>query len=200
MRCVASFICLFAGLTAPLGAGIDHSVLTVFLTFKGPHSQTSVNEMKRESGLILNSSGVRLDWRLYGKDPSESRNDLVVITFKGVCQYEPEGPTFDNLGPLAMTYTADGEVQPFGEVDCDRVVDSARSAMSSNDYAQGNLLIGRAMGRVVAHELIHMLTKSGQHGAEGVEKPALSGKELIGGYLPLSVFDIDRLKQELLYR
>jgi hypothetical protein len=56
------------------------------------------------------------------------------------------------------------------------------------------------MGRVVAHELIHMLTKSGQHGAEGVEKPSLSGKELIGGYLPLSVFDIDRLKQELLYR
>jgi hypothetical protein len=200
MRRVASFICLFAGLTVPLGAGVDRSVLTVVLAFRGPHSQTSVNEMKRESGLILNSSGVRLDWRLYGKDPSESRNDLVVMAFKGVCEYEPGGQMFDDLGPLAMTYTANGEVQPFGEVDCDRVVDSARSAMSGNDYARGDLLVGRAMGRVVAHELIHMLTKSGQHGADGVEKPALSGKELIGGYLPLSVFDIDRLKQERLYR
>jgi len=200
MRCVASFICLFAGLTVPLGADFDRSVLTVVLAFNGPHSQTSVNEMKRESGLILNSSGVRLDWRLYGKDPSQSRNDLVVMTFKGVCEYEPGRPMFDDLGPLAITYTANGAVQPFGEVDCDRVVDSARSAMSSNDYARGDLLIGRAMGRVVAHELIHMLTKSGQHGAEGVEKPSLSGKELIGGYLPLSVFDIDRLKQDLLYR
>ena len=191
---------MFAGLTVPLGADFDRSVLTVVLAFKGPRSQTSVNEMKRESGLILNSSGVRLDWRLYGKDPSQSGNNLVVMTFKGVCEYEPSGPMFDDLGPLAMTYTANGAVQPFGEVDCDRVVDSARSAMSSNDYARGDLLIGRAMGRVVAHELIHMLTKSGQHGAEGVEKPSLSGKELIGGYLPLSVFDIDRLKQDLLYR
>ena len=62
--------------------------------------------------------------------------------------------------------------------------------MSGSDLARGNLLIGRAMGRVVAHELVHMLTKSGQHGTEGVEKPALSGKQLIMGSLPLSAFDI----------
>jgi hypothetical protein len=202
MRCVAS-ICLIAGLAVPLGAGIDRilpSVLTVVLDFKGPHSRTSLNEMKRESGLILSSSGVQLDWRMLGEDPSESDNDLVVMTFRGVCKYEPGAPAYDELGPLAMTHSVDGEIQPFGEVDCDRVVNSARNAMSVGDYARGDLLIGRAMGRVVAHELVHMLTKSGQHGTEGVETPALSGKQLIGGYLPLSVFDIDRLNQELRYR
>ena len=68
--------------------------------------------------------------------------------------------------------------------------------MSGLDYARGDLLIGRAMGRVVAHELVHTLAKSGQHGFEGVQKPALSGKQLIGASLPLSAFDIDRLKQE----
>jgi hypothetical protein len=156
--------------------------------------------MKRESGLILSSSGVRLDWRVLGEDPSDSYNDLVVMTFKGVCKYESAAPASDELGPLAMTHSVDGEIQPFGEVDCNRVVNSARNAMSSSDYARGDLLVGRAMGRVVAHELVHMLTKSGQHGSEGVEKPALSGKQLIGGYLPLSAFDIDRLKQELRYR
>jgi hypothetical protein len=41
-----------------------------------------------------------------------------------------------------------------------------------------------------------MLTKSAQHGAEGVAKPSLSGKQLIAGFLPLSAFDMDRLKQE----
>jgi hypothetical protein len=202
MRRVAICVCLIAGLVVPLGAGIDRispSVLTVVLDFKGPHSRTSLNEMKRESGLILNSSGVLLDWRMFGENPSESYNDLVVMRFKGVCRYEPAVPIYYGLGPLAITYTANGEVQPFGEVDCDRVVNSARNAMSGGDYARGDLLIGRAMGRVVAHELVHMLTKSGQHGTEGVEKPALSGKQLIEGYLPLSVFDIDRLKQELQY-
>jgi len=194
-------ICIFLslGLTVPLGARVDWvspSVLTVVLDFKGPHSRVSLKEMERESDLILRSSGVQLDWRILGADPTSSHGDLVIMAFNGACKYEPAAPIYDELGPLAMTHTVDGEVQPFGEVDCDRVVSSASNAMSGSDYARADLLIGRAMGRVVAHELVHMLTKSGQHGTEGVEKPALSGKQLIAATLPLSAFDIDRLKRE----
>jgi len=192
-------VCLIAGLAVPLGAGVDRvtpSVLTVILDFKGPHSRTSLQEMKRESGLILNSSGVRLDWRMLGEDPFASYNNLVVMTFKGACEYEAVAQLSGESGPLAITHTTNGEVQPFGEVNCDRVVNSARSAMSGNDYCRADLLIGRAMGRVVAHELVHMLTRSGQHGTEGVEKPALSGKQLIAASFLLSAFDIKRLKLE----
>jgi hypothetical protein len=192
-------VCLIAGLAVPLGAGVglvSPSVLTVILDFKGPHSRTSLKEMKRESGLILKSSGVQLDWRMLGEDSFASYRDLVVMTFKGACEFEPAAPRYNELGPLATTRTSNGEVQPFGEVDCDRVVNSARNAMSGNDFARGDLLVGRAMGRVVAHELVHMLTKSGQHGTEGIEKPALSGRQLIAAFLPLSAFDIARLKQE----
>ena len=186
-----------------LGAGIrpasaSPSVLTVVLNFQGPHSRTSLEEMKRESGLIVSSSGLLLDWRVFGDDSPESYNDLVVVTFKGACEYVPSPARYDELGPLAITRVSDGDVQPFGEVDCDRVVNTARNAMSGSDYSRGDLLIGRALGRVVVHELVHMLTKSGQHGTEGVGKPALSGKQLIAGYFPLSAFDIDRLKQELI--
>jgi hypothetical protein len=172
-------------------------VLTVILDFTGPHSPTSLKEMERESGLILKSTGVKLEWRILGQDPFASYSDLVVMTFKGVCAYEPAAPRYDELGPLAITRTTNGEVQPFGEVDCNRVVNTAASAMSGTDYNRADLLIGRALGRVVAHELVHMLTKSSTHGTEGVEKPALSGKQLIAASLPLSAFDIDRLKQEL---
>jgi hypothetical protein len=192
-------VSLIAGLTVPLGAGVDRvspSVLTVILDFKGPHSPTSLTEMKRESGQILRSSGVQLEWHMLGEHPDASYRDLVVMTFKGACEYEPAAPIYDELGPLAITRTTDGEVQPFGEVNCDRVVSTARTAMSGLDYSRADLLIGRAMGRVVAHELVHMLTRSEQHGTEGVEKAALSGKQLIAATLPLSLFDIARLKQE----
>jgi hypothetical protein len=197
-------VSLVAGLTVSLGAGVDRvspSVLTVILDFKGPHSRTSLKEMERESGQILNSSGVHLDWRMLGEDPYASYRDLVVMTFRGACEFAsassiPAPPLYDELGPLAMTHTTNGEVQPFGEVNCDRVVKTARSAMSGTDYARADLLIGRAMGRVVAHELVHMLTKSEQHGLEGVQRPALSGRQLISASLPLSAFDIDRLKLE----
>jgi hypothetical protein len=169
---------------------------TVILDVKGTYSPVSFSEMRREASQIIQVSGVRLDWRLRSESTNETFNDLVVMAFTGSCSFEPAPPLYDELGPLAVTRTANGEVQPFGEVNCDRVVNSVRSAMFGGDYARADLLVGRALGRVVAHELVHMLTKSGQHAREGVQKAALSGRQLIAASLPLSAVDIDRLIQE----
>jgi hypothetical protein len=152
--------------------------------------------MEKESNSILGASGMRLQWRTRAEAAGQSFNDLVVMTFTGACAFDPAPPRYDELGPYALTRVIDGEVQPFGEVDCDHVVGSARGAMVGSDYARGDLLIGRALGRVVAHELVHMLTKSGVHGHEGVQKAALSGRQLIAASLPLSELDIDRVKLE----
>ena len=59
--------------------------------------------------------------------------------------------------------------------------------MWGGDYARADLLFGRALARVVAHELIHMLSNSPEHGAAGVMKASLSGKELIAANLPLAL-------------
>jgi hypothetical protein len=187
----------------PLAARIEQkspSDLAVVLDFKGPHSQTSIKEMEREAGLILKSSGLRLDWHILGVDPLTAYSDLVVITFRGACQYDPAPPRYDETGPLALTRISDGEILPFGEVDCARVASSVHYAMSRGDYSQADKLVGRAMGRVVAHELVHILTKSSEHGTEGVAKASLSGKQLIEDSFPLSPNDIDRVKQKLAAR
>jgi hypothetical protein len=202
---VAIYVCLIAGLTVPPGAGVGRAspyVLTVILDVRGPFSRASLNEMERESGLVLQSSGVQLQWRMLGEDTYTSYSDLVVMTFRGSCKYEQAAQVDKDygLGPLAMTQSVGGEIQPFGEVNCDRVVNSARNAMMGADYARADLLIGRALGRVVTHELVHIITGSAEHGTEGVEKPALSGRQLIAGELPLSAFDIDRVKQRFQYR
>jgi hypothetical protein len=192
---IAAFAALPARAATPVLA--DHlsgSDVTVLLDFKGPYSGQARREMEREATAILRSSGVRLDWRLVGEASGKSFHDLVVMTFKGVCEYEPEPPRYDELGPYAMTRTTDGQIQPFGEVDCNHVVSSASGAMTGQDFERADLLVGRALGRVVAHELVHMLTKSAEHGKEGVEKPALSGRQLIAAFLPLSALDIDRVR------
>ena len=151
--------------------------------------------MERETEVILSSSGLRLDWRLAADAARESSEDLVVVQFKGACHVEPIPYVYDELGPLAFTYSSDGNVQPFTQVSCDKVAASVRSTMWGEDFQKADLLLGRALGRVVAHELVHMLTASGQHGREGVARPALSGRELIGGSLPLSPADIARLRE-----
>jgi hypothetical protein len=199
MRPVYICACLAACLALPALAAEMPSLppdLTVILDFKGAWSPQTVQEMQREASRIIGPSGIQLGWISRGDAGQTTFNDLVVMTFKGSCTYVPAPPRYDELGPYASTRTANGEVQPFGDVDCDRVVSSVRAAMFGGDFAKADILVGRALGRVVAHELVHMLTRSDVHGQEGVQKAALSGKQLIAASLPLSAFDLDRLRLE----
>jgi hypothetical protein len=200
MRPVCIRACLLACLVLPMVAAVDSvspaSDVTVIVDIKGPYSKIAMKEMEREATQIIQTSGVSIDWRRRDNIQNAVFNDLVVMTFKGSCTFDPAPPIYDELGPYAVTRTANGEVQPFGEVDCDRVVNSVRTAMFGNDYSRADMLVGRALGRVVAHELVHMLTKSGQHAHDGVQRAALSGKQLISASLPLSAMDVDRLKLE----
>ena len=205
MRPVYVFACMAIGLVSPcLAAEMDiapshHtpiSDVTVVLDIKGSFSPDALRQMEREANDIIGSSGIRLDWRMRNEAAKATFNDLVVLTFNGTCAFRTDPPVYDELAPFAFTRTESGVVQPFGDVNCDHVVGSARAAMNRDDFARGDLLVGRALGRVVAHELVHMLTHSSHHASEGVQKPALSGKQLISSSLNLSELDIDRLKQE----
>ena len=175
---------------------VTPSDVTVVLNIKGSSSPQAIQEMQRESSQIIAASGLRLDWKMRGDAVNHTFKDLVVLTFNGSCAYVPAPPIYDEMGPYAFTRITNGEVQPFGEVDCDRVVSSVRSAMFGGDFAKADLLVGRALGRVVAHELVHMLTKSDDHAREGVQKASLSGRQLIAASLPLDAFDVGRLKLE----
>lgn len=196
-RVHAIFAILGAALPAYAGMRATAPDLTVVLDFKGSFSETAVSGMEQEAAGILATAGLRLDWRNPSTAAQSSFANLVVFTFRGDCtlQPQPAPPLYDELGPLALTRTANGEIQPFGEVDCGRVAASVWSAMWGGDFARKDQLLGRALGRVLTHELVHMLTRSGDHSREGVQRPALTGKQLIADSLPLSTLDIDRLKR-----
>jgi hypothetical protein len=179
---------------AALAATTVHpAALTIVLEFQGQHSDRSIDEMKHELEAVMKDTGLTFEWRTRSEAKAESFRNLVVVRFKGRCVLEPIPYLLDERGPLAFTYSTDGEIQPFSEVACDRVVAAARSAMSGGDFAHADLLLGRALGRVVAHELVHILSKSGEHGREGVAQPALSGLRLIAPEMHLSPKDLERI-------
>ena len=173
------------------------STVTLVLDFKGPHSDPSIEVMKKELGKILGATGVRFEWRSLEEASSSTSENLVVVRFNGRCILEPDPLTYDERGPLAFTHTVDGSVLPFSEVACDTVTNSLRSAILGGNYKRADLLMGRALGRVVAHELVHILTNSGAHAHEGVQNSGLSGTQLIGEQLTLTEADLRRVKQHL---
>lgn len=177
-------------LCSAAAAGAD---LTVVMDFDDEQSAVSIEEMKRETQSILKDSGLQLDWRLRSDAGNSSFENLVFVRFKGRCRFEPVPYLYDERGPLAFTYSTDGRIQPFAEVSCDNVTAAMRPAMHTDQFAKGNLLMGRALGRVLAHELMHILTRSGKHGNDGDGKAALSGRQLISGSLPLDPDDVRRV-------
>jgi hypothetical protein len=171
--------------------------LTVVLDFRDPHSGPAVLAMEHEIEHILSGTGVTLDWRIRGESPPETSGTLVVVRFKGRCMLEPVGYLYDERGPLAYTYSTDGQMQPFSEVACDRVVTSVRLGMFGGDYAHADQLFGRALGRVVAHELVHILSGEASHANAGVERRALSPDNLLAPELRLEPADVERVRASL---
>jgi hypothetical protein len=188
-----SLILLLAalGCAAPAAA----TDVTVVIDFNGPHSDRSIEEMKRETEGIMKNSGLHLAWKARDAVGNDSYPNLVLVRFKGRCVLEPEPMLYDERGPFAFTYSSEGQVLPFTEVACDHVTASVQTAISGDDFSRLDYLMGRALGRVVAHELVHILTRSGGHAREGVAQAALSGKELIGAPLKLSQGEVQKLRQ-----
>ena len=111
---------------------------------------------------------------------------------------DPLPPIPDELGlPFAVTYTTGGRLLPFGAVDCDRVRQSLKRAFTPADYSRGDLLFGRALGRVLAHELYHMLARSAAHGKTGVTERALSGDQLCHDRIGLSPQSLAAIRRQL---
>jgi len=188
------FIPLLCAVDAVAASAVQGGELTIVFGFDGPSSRQSVQAMKREVDAIMHDSGVQVNWR-DRKDihPTDSFTNLVVVTFHGKCVMEPVPFLYDERGPLAFTNTSDGDVLPFSEIACDRVRSSVRGAMWGGDFARSDLLFGRALAGVLAHELYHVLAGTDSHADSGVAKRALSGAELISDQLRLNRNELDRI-------
>jgi hypothetical protein len=192
MRGAVVFL-LFSTLPA-FAADTNSSGTTVILDFEGQHSSRAIQIMEREAERILKNSDLHLGWELSEEAATKSFSDLVVLKFKGNCLLPPGSRAPEELGSLAFTYKTDGVVQPFSKVSCDKIGAFLVTGLKSGAYADPEKVMGVALGRVVAHELVHMLLGSGEHAESGVFKPGLTVEQLVAGDLQLDENDVDRLR------
>ena len=128
--------------------------ITIVLDFQGPRSESAIVAMKQEFAGIMKESAVRFDFRSRAELTGDSPNDLVVVKFTGKCVLEPAGYLYDERGAMAFTYSTDGVVQPFSAVACDKVTSAIRPAMAGGDFAKADMLLGRALGRVLESDFL----------------------------------------------
>jgi hypothetical protein len=172
------------------------SVVTLILQYDHAYSPRSLDAMKREVASIVAGAGIKIDWRLRADvRSSDSFENLVVVRFHGSCNMQSILP--DERGYYAFTHVTDGEVLSFSEIECDKVSSSIGPAMSRAQWRRRDSILGRALGRVLVHELFHMLANTERHAGEGVTRPALSAAQLIAGRLKMTCADLERLRYKL---
>jgi hypothetical protein len=168
--------------------------LTLVISLERPLPAETEAEMRREMDKLMRQASIRVEWKqLSDFTVGTEVHDLVLVKFRGICSIQPTHIFPDERGPMAFTHTSDGEVLPFSEILCDRVGVAAQSAMAGGEFGRRDELLGRALARVLAHELYHIKGKCNTHGRSGVARKALTGRELIARTFDFAPTDARRM-------
>ncbi len=184
------------GLAEPVNP--PHRKLVVYLKTAAGQPQPPAEEMKREVDALMEGAGYSVSWRSAGDFGQDEGHAAVIVSeFQGICEAPRSGTI---LAPpeagaiLASTAVSDGEVLPFIEVDCATVARLLASALP-NEAARRNFLYGRALGRVVAHELFHALTGIREHDDSGVAKHSFRARDILGEHFEFEVATLRRFRE-----
>ena len=152
--------------------------VTLVLNMEADVPNEIVSAMKNEFVRIYAATPYQFQWRsAESVQEGESFDDLAVVRMTGTCAADPL-PLYDERGPLGLTHVTNGSVLPFVSLECDRLRKTLQSYLEGKNASAWQPIFGRALGRVLAHEMYHVLAHTAKHGKTGVTRGALSAHEL----------------------
>lgn len=150
--------------------------LTILLNFDNPESAVSQQAMRSEIQYLLGNS-FRIEFGSAANWLGSTSGHLVIFNMRGHCSMEQ--PLSEQPRGLALgsTVVSEGSILPFGRIECDRIRASIQT-VSHETRREAQQQLGQAMGRVVVHEIYHMLSGSPVHTKNGLTKRGLSPLDL----------------------
>jgi hypothetical protein len=177
---LATFCLLLASASLAAAASPVREKMGVFLLIRtGQAPAATFQKMKKELTDLMSPAGVPVHW----EEPisfHDVNGYTVVVDLSGDCSVpfhaDTERPRLRT--PLGSTATADGSILPFVHVNCGAVASLIAPLIGDQPDSVREFVLGRALARVLAHELYHILTQSENHADSGVAKAALSIADL----------------------
>lgn len=155
----------------------------IVLTWEKQPAENFLKLLRREVEHIFRPSGLTLRWEAARRRQAGVYDRVVVVRLQGRCSAQrvsdfQEG-SLVNGSPLGHTYVVDGEVIPHAEVDCDQV---ARALAEMRGRLATPLMVAslhaRLAGRVLSHEMMHILLDTREHDAADFTRPSLRLEDL----------------------
>jgi len=154
--------------------------VTLYTDFQQSIPQTVVEALRDESDSIMSPMGLRFDWRPLSDFRSDTASVAVAVAhFEGRCDAGGLAMRKNQPGSLGWTEISDGTILPFTHVDCERVRTFLQTTLLGYHPQDRERAFGRALGRVLAHELYHVFGDTSRHAARGVAKEKYSVADLL---------------------
>jgi hypothetical protein len=175
---------------------------SVAVYFQSVHSNSDIafNSLKKELTSLLNGATYKVQWG-DSRKPMVSGGSLVVVEFRGSCLPSSPGTSSLEKSPgsaLASSQVVDERILPFISLDCRALNDLLEVPLAALPAAQREVAYGRAMARLLAHELYHFLTQTNHHSKSGIAKAAVSATDLLSGHFDFDGEAFARLQASLL--
>jgi hypothetical protein len=175
--CCALFLAgtsLFAGPEGPPLAPVG-----VYVEYENPTSGPTPELIQNDVQSILSPLGFDIQWRPTQAAGNEVWSDLAVVTFEGDCSFAANSREKFIPGALGWTRAVGADIQPFIGIDCRRIGSLLQTQVTSALTRNPERLFARAVARVLAHELYHVLARSRAHQDSGVGKAEFTVKDLL---------------------
>ena len=192
-------ICSIAAAQSPADEAKLNGPLTIVLRSDQATSPGTLSALEREVESLVAPSGIHINWTS-NTDPPQVYQQVAIVTLRGVCRADAQLRGFTQttragMIPLGQTQVVDGKVLPFADVRCDPIRKLIARELYTKPASERDELLGRALGRVMAHELYHIVLRSTSHGTNGLARASQNSADLMGDRDTFAPSDERRLSQ-----
>jgi hypothetical protein len=183
-------------------AGAQTGSLALYTGHATGLDDSAIRSAQRELDRLLAPAGIDIAWRSLATRTSDEQFDrVVVVSFDGSCSAPDaaaqSGKFQDSRITLADSSVSNGSVLPFIRVDCTNLLHILAPSLRPMNALERNAAFGRALGRVMAHELYHIVGETTAHQTKGVAKASLSVQDLIGVSLDFDIASLTQMRPTL---
>jgi hypothetical protein len=169
--------------------------IRLYTGFQQTPPDAVTNSIQDEVARIMSPMGLAFKWSsLGGNTDNEVSVRVAVIHFTGRCDAANSAASDSPFSALGWTYMTDDAILPFSDIDCGRIQAFLRSGLLAQPKEDREEAFGRAVGRVLAHELYHIFANTTRHGSHGVAKPYYSVQELLSKSFQFEQKERDELR------
>ena len=155
-------------------------------------TEALLQELRR----IFLAAGLEPEWhRMPGMIEITSVWEPVSIYLHGDCRLRGAQSDIKYDGGLAYVERTDGELRPHIHVDCGKIAAFMHQGITSFNLQRADLTMGRAMARIIAHELFHYLTKNPDHGDSELFASAVDCQVLLKAHADFLAKEVGELRK-----